>query len=170
MSITINAETGEIRYNGKVIGRHEHSNGVSKVSLSLEYEAGDDWVVPISLFAYELQKIDLRRASKPELTVTTSTEYEDVKATSPQFLAEFTTSVHGHTWSFHKSDRDAWPSVFHGHDYQNKLKVDVLTGNVYDAVTKSYRHKLSYKDLKHLRAELKSSKDFSDKCSDFTLT
>ena len=167
MSLTFNAETGEIWYHGKIVGRHEHSNGVSKVSLSIEYEAGDHWVAPITAFANELRKIDLKRAPKPDLSVTTSAEYEDVDGTAPKFLLEFTTSVHGHTWRFHKSDSDNWPSALHGHDYENRLKVDVLTGNVFDAVTRGYRHKLTSKDLKHLRDELKSSKDFSDKCSNF---
>ena len=169
MSLTFNPETGEISYHGKVVGRHEHSNGVSKVSLSIEYEAGDDWIVPLSAFAHELRKIDLEQAQEPELTVTTSTEYQEVDVAPPQFLVEFTTSVNGHTWRFYKSDSDTWPSNFHGHDYENRLKVDVLTGAVYDATTRAYRHKLTKRDLKHLRDELRKSEDFFDKCSKFSL-
>ena len=63
-------------------------------------------------------------------------------------------------WDFHKSDADPWPSLLHGHDYDKGLKLDAITGQVYDVVTKTCCKVLKEKDLKAIQDALRKSKDF----------
>src|ERR1035437_910551 len=57
MSLQINTETGKITYRNKEVGEHIFKNGRSIVRLNIEYESGDDWLVPLSWFAYGLSTI-----------------------------------------------------------------------------------------------------------------
>ena len=69
----------------------------------------------------------------------------------------------GYIWNFHKNDPDHWPSNLHGHDYDKGVKLDALTGNIYDVGTREHRMKLSQKELDRIQQELRNSKDFADK-------
>jgi hypothetical protein len=59
-------------------------------------------------------------------------------------------------WQFHKSDPDKWPSVPHGHNYQENQKINVYTGEVFQPKTKKYLGKLKNKFLKDMQKELKN--------------
>ena len=64
-------------------------------------------------------------------------------------------------WDFHKTDADPWPSRLHGHDYQKGLKLDAVTGNVYDVGTRQCCKKLKPKHLLEIQEKLRKSKDFA---------
>lgn len=68
----------------------------------------------------------------------------------------------GYIWKFHKSDTDNWPSPLHGHDYDKGLKLDAITGDIYDVGTRGRCKTLKGGDLQAVQAELRASKDFGE--------
>ncbi len=77
-----------------------------------------------------------------------------------RMLTEKTVKGDGHKWVFHKNDADHWPSDFHGHDYENNLKLDLVSGKIFDVGTRQSCGKLKGTSLKMVRDELEKSKDF----------
>jgi hypothetical protein len=51
----------------------------------------------------------------------------------------------------------------HGHDYERRVTLDVLTGAVYDAVTRRQFSTLKSKALEKVRNDLRRSKDFAER-------
>lgn len=168
MPLTLDPQTGKIFYKGRIVGSHNFDNGKSTVRLDIEYIAGDDWMDPIAAFASSLARIIPEPERKPDLSISTSDEYDEIAENALVFITEKHVSVNGHVWEFHKSDADIWPSLLHGHDYENALVLDALTGDVYDKVTKSYRHRLKSKDLLQVQKKLKNSKDFKERWHELT--
>ena len=80
-----------------------------------------------------------------------------------RMLTERTVRQGGYIWVFHKNDVDHWPSALHAHDYDKNLKLDALTGEIYDAATKQRCGKLKTAKLEEIHGELRRSKDFTDK-------
>ena len=74
MSLQFDPNTGKITYRGREVGEHTFSGGRSTVRLTIEYEAGDDWVVPLSWFAAGLNRLAENKLPDPLLTVKTSQE------------------------------------------------------------------------------------------------
>jgi hypothetical protein len=64
---------------------------------------------------------------------------------------------------FHKTDVDTWPSILHGHEYDKNLKLDALTGDIFDVATRQRCATLTEKKLKVIQEELRQSKDFADR-------
>lgn len=162
MSLQFDPSTGKITYRGKEVGEHIFKDGRSIVRLTIEYEAGDDWVVPLSWFAHGLSKLVENQPAPTLLTVETpgdsiAEEYDVVR-----FLTEKQVKRRNYIWMFHKSDADDWPSPLHGHDYDKGLKLDAITGDVYDVGTRAKCKTLKKKDLKAVQAELRLSKDFKE--------
>jgi hypothetical protein len=66
-------------------------------------------------------------------------------------------------WIFHKSDADPWPSLLHGHHNQRPLKLDAITGEIFNIHSRKCVQKLKSKELARIQAQLFSSKDFAQR-------
>jgi hypothetical protein len=160
MSLQFDPRTGKITYRGKEVGEHIFENGRSRVLLNIEYEGEGDWVVPLSWFAYGLSMLAENQPAQALLTIETSEisiadEFEVLR-----YLTEKQVKRGGYIWVFHKTDVDDWPSPLHGHDYDKGLKLDAVTGDIYDVGTRERCKTLKAGDLKAVQAELRASKDF----------
>ena len=77
MSLQFDPSTGKITYRGKEVGEHISKDGRYIVRLTIEYKADDDWVVPLSWFAYGLSKLAENQPAQTLLTVETSDDSID---------------------------------------------------------------------------------------------
>jgi hypothetical protein len=66
-------------------------------------------------------------------------------------------------WKFHKTDVDPWPSLLHGHHSQRPLKLDAITGEIFNIHTRERVQKMKPRELARVQAELLDSKDFSER-------
>jgi hypothetical protein len=66
-------------------------------------------------------------------------------------------------WDFHKTDPDLWPSALHGHEYDKGLKLDAITGKIFDAATRQHCKTLDPERLSSIQDELRASKDFKER-------
>lgn len=165
MALQFDPSTGKITYRGKVVGEHIYENGRSIVRLNIEYEGGDDWIVPLSGFASGLAALDENRPPQAELTINTPEDEVEQEFDVVRFLTEKQVKRNGYVWAFHKNDADNWPSPLHGHDYDKGLKLDAITGDIYDVGTKQRCKTLKSKHLNDIQEQLRESKDFKDKVS-----
>jgi hypothetical protein len=163
MSIQFDPKTGEITYNGKKVGEQTFADGKSRVRLNIELETEGDWIVPLSWFAYGLTLLPENRSPPPSLEVSTPENGIEAEYNVLRFLTEKQVKRDGYIWTFHKTDADHWPSELHGHDYEKGLKLDVLTGGIYDAGTRQLCKKLKLSQLLIVQSALRASTDFSDK-------
>jgi hypothetical protein len=60
----------------------------------------------------------------------------------------------GHIWIIHRDDPDPWPSKPHAHDYEQKQKLDLASGQIFSLPGRNVIGKLRRKDLVFLRDEL----------------
>ncbi|CAN7633647.1 hypothetical protein [Brucella pseudogrignonensis] len=165
VNITIDKE-GKIFLGDTEIGSQQFQDGVSTVSLNVTYStASNEWAVPISWFAAELQRLPEYSRPKPEvLLIIEATELDvDLVEHAFQRLDEKTIKGNGFTWRFHKNDIDPFPSELHAHDYEQGLKLDAIDGKFYDASTKSHRGTLKKRILEDIQSQLRASPDFCDK-------
>jgi hypothetical protein len=133
------------------------------VNLDITYECSpDEWVVPLSWFAYGLGLLEEHRPQDKVVGLTVETSEAEIAEEYQvlRFLTKKTVKRDGYIWRFHKKDADDWPSRLHAHDYEKNLKLDALTGDVYDAATRHRCKKLSTKALARIHAELWVSADF----------
>jgi hypothetical protein len=96
------------------------------------------------------------------LTVETSADSIAEEFEVVRYLTEKQVKRGGYIWKFHKSDADDWPSPLHGHDYDKGLKLDAITGDIYDVGTRKRCKTLKAGDLRSVQAELRASKDFEE--------
>jgi hypothetical protein len=68
-------------------------------------------------------------------------------------------------WKFHKTDVDPWPSRLHGHHSSLPLKLDAITGNIFNVHTRRCVQRLRRKELVRIHVVLLASKDFAEKAS-----
>lgn len=162
MSLQIDPSTGVITYKGKKIGKHIFKDGVSTVRISLTYTTRGEAIVPLSWLAYGLFKLPENTPSKPVLTIETADAAIAKEFDVPQLLVEKYVKRKGHVWDFHKTDADPWPSRLHGHDYEKGLKLDAVTGDIYDVATRTRCKTLKKKELRVIQAELRDCQDFKD--------
>jgi len=160
MTISFDPDTNQLSHNGEVVGIVTFEGRNVKVRFSLAYKADtESWILPISWLGYGLSLLE-ELPSKPLLVIEhpedAIAEWYPVKRT----LLEFIVKRDGFVWKFHKTDPDNWPSPLHGHDYEKRLKVDALDGEIYDTGTKERCGKLRKNELKDLQRALRSSKDF----------
>jgi hypothetical protein len=155
-----------INYQGRPVGRMDFKNGVTKVSLNLAYECSDfeEAIVPLSLLAIGLSRINQQRQDDPA-ALNIATQDSDIaqEFAVARFLIERTIKQGGSVWVFHKTDVDTWPSILHGHEYDKNLKLDALTGDIFDVATRQRCATLTAKKLKVIQDELRQSKDFADR-------
>jgi len=169
MPLQYDPVTSEIRYEGKVVGRYDCKDGTARVSLNLTYEcAPDEWVVPLSWFAYGLSHLAKHKSQEPVVSLTIETDEAEIAEEYEvlRLLTEKIVKRNGHIWNFNKTDADQWPSALHAHDYDKNLKLDALTGNIYDASTRQLCKKLSTKELDRIHDELRKSNDFAARITD----
>ena len=89
------------------------------------------------------------------LTLETSEDSIDEIFGVPRFLIEKEIKAGNYIWKFHKTDADKWPSPLHGHEYKKRLKLDAITGEIYDCATRNLCMQLKPKDLKHIQKKLR---------------
>lgn len=161
MALQFDPATGKISYRGREISEHAIEHGKSTVRITLEYEtAGDDWIVPLSWLAHGLALLPENAPKPPALTITTPDDSIAAEFDVPRLLTEKLVARGNYIWAFHKTDVDPWPSALHGHDYDKGLKLDVLTGDIWDVATRQKCKTLKAKHLNDVRDELRQSKDF----------
>lgn len=166
MALEFDQKRGKIFYHNREVGEHTTKDGKNIVRINLEYEtASDEWVSPISWLAYGLARLPENAPSKYDLELTSPEDSIEIEFDGPQYLIEKTVRCDGYAWRFHKNDADTWPSALHGHDYERHLKLDVITGEVFDATTKVLRKRLKKAHLIHIQEALRSSPDFKEKIS-----
>lgn len=162
MSLQFDPQTGAITYNGKKIGEHTFKDGQSTVRFSIEYTTTGEWILPLSGLAVGLSQLPENQPAKPTLTIKTTDGAIDKEFDVPQLLIEKLIKRNGHVWDFHKTDDDPWPSRLHGHDYEKGLKLDALTGDIYDVATRKRCKTLKKRELKDVQTQLRDCKDFKD--------
>lgn len=165
MSLQFDPHTGKITYRGKEVGEHIFKDGRSTVRLNIEYEGGDDWALPLSWFAFGLSKLPENQPAPALLTLETSEDSIAEEFEVVRYITEKQVKRGGYVWKFHKSDVDDWPSPLHGHDYDEGLKLDAITGDIYDVGTRERCKTLKSGDLQAIQSELRASKDFKDAIS-----
>jgi hypothetical protein len=166
MPIEYDPDTSEFRYEGNVVGRYEYDSGVARVSLNLTYQCGvNEWVVPVSWFAYGLSLLEKHQPPERNVILTIENDESDVaeKYNVRRTLIEVTIKRSGYVWRFHNKDADQWPPVLHAHDYEKRVKLDALTGDIYDAGTRERCARLSSKALREVHAQLRDSKGFAER-------
>ena len=168
MSLEYNPQTSEISYEGKVIGKYECQADPPYVYLEIKYECkpeDGEWVEPISWFASGLSLLKKHKQQRQIVDLSLETEEDDIEEEYKvrRFLTEKIVKRKNYIWQFHKNDPDHWPSELHAHDYDKGLKLDALTGNIFDVATKQKCKKLKLKILKSIQQELRSSADFNGK-------
>ncbi len=163
MPLGYDLETHEILYEGRVVGRYDFENGKVKVNLNLTYESTpEEWILPLESFANGLSRLAKHKAQAIVALTIETDETEIAEAYPvPRTLNEKLVKGSGYIWKFHKSDPDGWPSALHAHDYEKYVKLDALTGDIYDATTRQRCGRLSAKELARIHAELRQSKDFA---------
>jgi len=161
MSLQFDPSTGKITYMGQEVGERIFKDGCFIVQLSIEYK-GDDWIVPLSWFAYGLSMLAENQSGPVLMTVEASEDSIAEEFDVQRYLTEKKVRRGGYIWKFHKSDADDWPSPLHGHDYEKGLKLDAITGYIYDTGTRQRCKTLKAKHLQAIQGELSASKDFKD--------
>jgi hypothetical protein len=66
-------------------------------------------------------------------------------------------------WIFHKNDADPWPSKLHGHHNERPLKLDAISGFIYNIKTREHVQTLRQRELVRIQIALMKSKDFGDR-------
>jgi hypothetical protein len=162
MSLQFDPVTGKITYNGRDVGEHVFDNGKSTVRINIQFETIGEWIEPISWFAHGLSLLPENQPAPSLLEIESSEESIEQVFEVVRYLTEKPIKRGGYVWKFHKTDADDWPSPLHGHEYDKHLKLDVLTGDVYDVGTRQRCEKLKKTALNEIRAELRKSKDFQE--------
>lgn len=162
MSLQFDPETGKITYKGREVGEHVFKEGTSTVKLNIEYTTAGEWVVPLSWFAHGLAQLPENDTPQSLLTLECPENSIAEEFDVPRLLTEKIVKRKPYVWEFHKTDADPWPSPLHGHDYEKGLKLDVLTGKIYDVGTRQHCKTIKDSSLSDIRAELRASKDFSE--------
>ncbi len=168
-SIQFDLNTKKLTLKGKEIGSVEYNDGISTVTLNFQFATREQWVGPISAFACALAQLPEYRGTAKEIALQHCTPEDEVEILDNvmRTLNEKTVKGHGYIWRFHKNDLDDFPSTLHGHDYDQCLKVDAITGKIYDINTKNHCETLKENALKDLQNALRSSSDFKDKVEFF---
>jgi hypothetical protein len=162
MRIKFDPESGKLTYNGKEVGEHSFIEGKSVVRLNIEYHTEGDWIAPLSWLAYGLTLLPENRPTSGWVEVAMPEDAIETEFDVPRSLLEKKVKRGGYIWKFHKSDPDQWPSELHGHDYDKGLKLDVLTGSIYDVGTGRRCKTLKPEHLLLVQSELRASNDFKE--------
>lgn len=137
MTIQWDTFTDTLLFEGKEIGRFSKpdSEGKVTVTFTLSYRcAPSDAHLPLIALSTALSKIPEyeRKRLPPDLTVTLGEDSIAETYDVPRLLEEKQIKAGGYVWEFNKTDADPWPSALHAHDYEYDLKLDAITGDIYD--------------------------------------
>jgi hypothetical protein len=66
-------------------------------------------------------------------------------------------------WKFNKNDADPWPSVLHGHHSERPLKLDAISGDIFNIHTRQRVQRMKPKELARVQTRLLDSKDFGER-------
>ena len=164
MSLEYNPETGKISYRGREIGEHIHKGDKAIVRINLEYECpAENWVEPISYLAFGLSMLPENQPPTGGFDIETGEDSIDKEFNVPRLLIEKLVKRGNYIWKFNKNDVDPWPSVLHGHEHDKYLKLDAITGEIYDVGTRKLCKTLKGKELKYVQDQLRQSGDFKTK-------
>jgi hypothetical protein len=161
MALEYDPQTSKIKYKGREIGEYVYEDGRARVRLNITYECdSDDWVVPLSWFDHGLNLLPENQPKSLEMALQIKTGEDSIECEHnvPRLLTEKTVKRNGYIWVFHKNDADEWPSLIHAHDYDKGLKLDAITGKIFDAATKEHCKDLKRRDLAVLQNELRMSR------------
>jgi hypothetical protein len=165
MHIEFNPITGKLSYGGLEIGEYVYKDGQGRVTLNMTYDcSAENWLMPIVYLNHGLNLIHPEPGES--VSVETSADSLAEPISGVRMLTEKTLKGGNYSWRFHKSDVDSWPSALHGHDYENHLTLDALTGDIYDPATRKRLSALKFGALEQIRAGLRSSKDFAPKVAE----
>lgn len=162
MTLQIDIQTGVVTKNSHSVGRVEEANGQLTLKLEIQFSSYEEVAVALSWLATGLLQLSPTR-TKSDLIIATSDDAISEEFPVLRFLTEKQVKRGGYVWEFHKSDVDPWPSKFHGHDYEKGLKIDVLSGEIYDVGTRQMCKRVKSTVLREIIAELRGSKDFCDR-------
>lgn len=166
MAKKLTLDHGKLVFDGETIATHEYRDGQHTVTINFSYSVnGEMWFQPVVDLVKCLRGFAEYKDVAPDLLLVLESEEDDVEILSGvvRRLDEKTVKGDGYKWRFHKNDADNFPSPLHGHDYERGLKIDALTGRIFDAATKNHCETLKAKGLDKLHRELKGSTDFKDK-------
>jgi hypothetical protein len=158
-------DDGSITYKGSVVGHITTEGNETKVEINLTYSSNpEDAIAPVSWLAYGLRILE---GPPPPIVLTVRTEEADIESRLdvPEFLIEKIIKRDGYIWAFHKADADPWPSPLHGHDYEKGLVVDVISGNIFDKVSRRQITTLNAKVLARLCDDVRGCKDLEDRAA-----
>ncbi|MFG1465074.1 hypothetical protein V5F77_19495 [Xanthobacter sp. DSM 24535] len=166
MAKTIAIDNDKLVFDGETIATHECRDGKHTVTINFSYAVNDDsWFQPVVDLVNGLKRLPEYKDVAPEVLLVLESDEDAVEILTGALrrLDEKTVKGSGYKWRFHKNDADNFPSPLHGHDYERGLKIDALTGRIFDASTKNHCETLKSKGLDKLHRELKGSADFKDK-------
>jgi hypothetical protein len=92
-----------------VVGRYDCKDGTARVSLNLTYEcAPEEWVVPLSWFAYGLSHLAKHKSQEPVVSLMIETDEAEIAEEYEvlRLLTENIVKCSGHIWEFNKTDAD----------------------------------------------------------------
>ncbi len=141
MAKTLTLDNGNLVFNGETIATHQFRDGRHIITVNFSYEVSDDfWWQPVSDLVRGLKKFQEYKDVPAVVLLTLESDEDEVDVLSGVMrrLDEKTVKGSGYKWRFHKSDADPFPSPLHGHDYERGLKIDALTGRIYDVSTKNH--------------------------------
>lgn len=162
MPLQFDPATGKITYRGQEVGQQVFEDGKSIVRINIQFETAGEWIVPVSWLAYGLTLLPENGPLPVVLELQTPADGIEQEFDVVRFLTEKQVKRSGYVWKFHKTDVDPWPSPLHGHDYDKGLKLDVLTGDIFDVGTRQRCKKLKEKKLQEIRSALRASDDFKE--------
>lgn len=166
MAKPLTLDNGKLVFDGETIATHEYRDGQHTVTINFSYAVnGESWFQPVVDLVNGLERFPEYKDVAPEVLLLLEFDEDDVEILSGVMrrLDEKTVKGGGYKWRFHKNDADNFPSPLHGHDYERGLKIDALTGRIFDASTKNHCETLNSEGLDKLHRELMGSADFKDK-------
>jgi hypothetical protein len=170
MGLQLKPDTGEILYDGDVVGEHSLKDGKHQVTINISYETDEDWAIPLIHFGVGLKKLKPKKRNQADLEIPSEEIDVDEVDGANIYLIEKTIKTGGYVWIFHKTDADNWPSSLHAHDYDRGLKLDAITGKIYDESTKQHCKTVKAKQLTNIHEQLCGSSDFKAKAKKYIPT
>lgn len=162
--LKLDNETRKITYKGKEVGQIIRKDGLSTLNLQLSIEAKDDkeLLILLSSFSIELKGLSENKPNPESLILETDEDDIAEALKALRTLNEKQVRSNGHKWTFHKNDADNWPSKLHGHDYDNCLILDAITGEIFDSGTRNHLKTLKNMALQRIQSTLRKSNDFKE--------
>lgn len=129
-----------LTHDDKEIGEAHCEDGKWSVKFTIEYQtAHEEWFAPLAHLLTSLPRFPEYAPPEPELVYEITDDAIEEVYSSSQTLTEKQIRAGGYAWRFYKDDVDPWPSLLHGHCYEQHLKLDAITGIAFNVGTKEKR-------------------------------